>query len=183
MRIRNHAHLLEEQVIWAVIDEEDLADDDRQHLLECSVCLRKVEQFRDELQALEQKARQAVPPITRPVRLPDKKPVRNSQNIGWLPFFGTAAMAGLLIFFYFMGLESRVSLEQTTLQSQQYLLEDEALMRQIAEMVEDPLPDDMYEISGEDEFGFDENFLQFVVPDIQDDFQSELFFQGGIKRC
>ncbi len=34
--------------------------------------------------------------------------------------------------------------------------------------------EDMYEITGDNGTGFDEDFLEFVVPDIQDDFQSEL---------
>ena len=76
-------------------------------------------------------------------------------------------------------------------------------MREIAELVEVPLPEDVYaitgdngtgftedlyeisgdngtdaaenmdEITGDNGNGFDEDFLEFVVPDILDDFQSE----------
>ena len=81
-------------------------------------------------------------------------------------------MAGLLVFFYFMGTKTMIPSEFATLQSQESLLEDESLMRQISEMVENPLSEDMYEISGENGIWFDDDFLQFVVPDIQDDFQS-----------
>jgi hypothetical protein len=48
-------------------------------------------------------------------------------------------------------------------------------MREISELVEDPLSDDMYEISGEDGIGFDDDedeFLQFILPDIENDLQS-----------
>jgi hypothetical protein len=183
MKEQNSAHLQEEQILWAVIDEKELSGDDQQHLLECPVCKRKIERFRDELQELGQKAWQAVPPFSRTVRLPSEKPATVSHNAGWLPFFGAAAMAGLLVFFYFMGMETMAPTKLTTLQSQESLLEDESLMREISEMVEYPLSKYIYEITGENGVGFDEDFLQFVVPDIQDDFQSEIIIQGGTIRC
>jgi len=183
MKEKNHDHLPEGQILRAVVDEKDLPGEDQQHLRACSVCKRKIEQVRGGLQAFGKKAGQAVPPFSRPVRLPSEKPARISQNAGWLPFFGAAAMAGLLMFFYFMSMEIMPRPGLITMQSQENLLEDESLMRQISEMVENPLSDDMYEISGENGVDFDEDFLQFLVPEIQDDFQSELLIQGGIKRC
>ena len=172
MKVRNHDHLQQEHILWAVIDESELAGEYRQHLRQCPVCKTKVEQLRSGLEDLGEIARQAVPSYTRPVRLPSERVARISQNAGWLPFFGAAAMAGLLVFFYFMGTKTMIPSEFATLQSQESLLEDESLMRQISEMVENPLSEDMYEISGENGIWFDDDFLQFVVPDIQDDFQS-----------
>ena len=84
-------------------------------------------------------------------------------------------MAGLVVFFYFMGMKTLTPVQFTTLQSQEALLEDEALMREISEIVEYPLSKDIYEITGENGTGYDEDFLDFVVPDMQDDFQSDFF--------
>jgi len=70
----------------------------------------------------------------------------------------------------------------TPLQSPGISLEDEYLMDEISEMVENPLSDELYEITGENG-GFNEDFLQFVVPDIQEDFQSNTIIQGGMKKC
>ena len=172
MKVQDQAHLQEAQVLLAVIDEKDLAGSDQQHLRECPVCKREVERFRDELQEFGQKARQAVPALSRPVRLPSTKPGRVNFNSGWLPFFGAAAMAGLLVFFYFMSMKTMIPYEPAVVQNQGNMLEDETLMREISDMVEYPLSEDMYEISGDNGSGFDDDFLQFVVPDIQDDFQS-----------
>ncbi|KPK00422.1 MAG: hypothetical protein AMJ60_01465 [Desulfobacterales bacterium SG8_35] len=172
MKAQKYVHLQEEQVLWAIIDEEDLAGDDRKHLRECPDCRRKVERFRDELHEFGQKARQSVPPFSGTVRLPGEKPAPVSHDAGWLSFFGATAMVGLVVFFSVMGMESMAPGNLLTLQNQESLLEDEFLMREISDMVESPLSDDMYEISGENGIGFDDDFLQFVVPDIQDDFQS-----------
>ncbi len=90
-------------------------------------------------------------------------------------------MAGLVLFFYFLGMEA-MSPRLPVLLSPEIVLEDEYLMEEIFEMVENPFSDVLYEIIG-DNGGFDEEFLQFVVPDVQEDFQSKLFIQGGIKQC
>jgi hypothetical protein len=183
MKAQNSFHLQEEQILKAVVDENELAAEEQQHLLECATCKKKVVQFNDELQKFGQKAIQAVPPFSQAVKLPSVKPASISRNNGWLPFFGAAAMAGLVMFFYFMGLETMPPSQLTIIESQEYLLEDESLMREISEMVEYPLSEDMYEITGENGIDFDDDFLQFVVPDIQDDFQSEFNIHGGIKLC
>jgi hypothetical protein len=180
MKAQDETHLQEKQILWAVIDENELAGDEQQHLEGCPLCKKNVEQFKEELNELGQKARQAVPPFSRPVKLPDEKPAKASHNAGWLPFFGATAMAGFVVFFYFMGMPPT---KLATLQNQESLLEDEFLMREISEMVEYPLPENLYELTGDNGIGFEEDFLEFVVPDIQNDFQSEIIIQGGKKRC
>jgi hypothetical protein len=181
MKSQNQAHLNEEQIIRAVIDQKELAGADRQHLLECRLCNKKVAWFKDELQELGENAGLSVPPLTKNITLPREELTPVSHKSSWLPSFGVAAMAGLVLFFYFLGIES-MSPRLTPFQSSEALVEDEYLMEEIFQMVENPLSDELYEITG-DNGGFDEEFLQFVVPDIQDDFQSENFIQGGIKQC
>jgi hypothetical protein len=177
MKAHNHVHLQEEKILWAVIDEKELGGEEQQHLRECQHCRGKVEQIQADLQDFGQKARQAVPPFSRPVTLPVEKSAAASHGPGWLPFFAAAAMAGFVVFFYFMGMKPMEPPPAglVTVQSQESLLEDETLMRQISELVEDPLYEDMYEITGENGTDIDEEFLQFIMPYIQDDFQSELF--------
>jgi len=172
MKSGNNVHLQEEQVLWAVIDEKELSEVEQQHLLTCPVCKKQVALFKSDLQEFGQKAYQAVPPLSRPVKLPGEKPSSVRHNAGWLPFFGAAAMASFVVFFYFMGLQTTVPQHVTTMQSQESLLEDESLMREISEMVEYPLSEDLYEITGDNGAGFNDDFLHFVVPDMQNDFQS-----------
>jgi len=172
MREQNHEHLQDEQILWALIDETELGDDVQQHLIECHHCKGKVTRFSDDLHEFGDKARQAVPPYSGFVKLPAVEPSRTVFNAGWLPFFGAAAMAGLVVFFYFMGLNTVNHLQLSPLQGQESLLEDEILMREISELVESPLSGGIYEIIGENGNGYDEDFLDFVVPEIQDDFQS-----------
>ena len=181
MKSQNQSHLNEEQIIRAVIDEKDLTGEDRQHLLDCRLCKSKVALFKDDLQELGDDAKVSVPPLTKNISLPGDEATSLSYKSRWLPSFGVAAMAGLVLFFYVLGLET-MSPKFIALQSPEDLLEDEYLMEDILEMVENPLSESIYEITGVNG-GFDEEFLQFVVPDVQYDFQSKLIIHGGIKQC
>lgn len=166
MKVQNHGHLQEEQVLWAVIDEKELAGDSQKHLLDCPACKKKVEQFRDELEQLGQKARQSVPPFMRAVKLPKEESATVSHNIGWLPFFGAAAMAGFAVFFYFMSMETMPPTNKlTTLQNEESLLEDKSRIREISDVVEVPFSGDMYEITGDFEIGFDEDLYAIIGDD------------------
>ena len=136
MKEHNHNHLPEGQILRAVIDEQDLSGKEQQHLRECSACKRKVARIKDGLQAFGKKAGQAVPPFSRP-----------RWNAPNLP---------PCVFFYFMSMEAMPPSGLFPMQSQENLLEDESLMRQISEMVENPLSEEIYEISGENGFDFDE---------------------------
>ena len=175
MKDQINGHLRDEQIIWAVIDRQELPGEARQHLQACVACNTKVAQFSDDLQKFGRDARQAVPPFSSTVILPVAKSSKGSHYGGWLPFFGAAAMAGLLMFFYFMGMQTVTPIQYTMLQQQENLLEDEALMREISEMVEYPLSEDIYRITGENGAGYDDEFFDFIVPGMQDDSQSELF--------
>ena len=181
MKSQNQAHLNEEQIILAVVDEKELTGEHLQHILECQLCNKKISQFQDELHGLGENARLSVPPLTKNITLPKEEESSVSYKSRWLPSFGAAAMAGLVLFLYFLSIESTPQ-RFIALQSPEAMLEDEYLMEEIFEMVENPLSDVLYDISGENG-GFDDEFLQFVVPDVQEDFQSQHFIQGGIKQC
>ena len=181
MKSDNKIHLNEELITRAVIDEQDLGDSDRQHLMTCRTCSEKVRQVKEELQELGENALLAVEPSRKTVILPREKPAAAGNKSSWLPTFGVAAMAGLILFFYFLGMES-MSPRLSPYQSADALVEDEYLMKEISEMVENPLPETLYEITGDNEV-FDDDFFQFMVPDIQEDLQSEYLIQGGITLC
>ena len=181
MKLQNETHLNEESISLAVIDEEELGHEERQHLITCRICKTKVKQIKDELKGFGKNVLSSVPPSQKRVFLPPEEPAPASHKSSWLPTFGVTAMAGLVLFFYFLSMES-MSPRLTTYQSTEILLEDENLMKEISEMVENPFSETLYEITG-DNGAFDEDFLQFMVPEIQEDFQSKYFIHGGINQC
>jgi len=175
MKLPVQFHLDEEQINRAVIDEMDLAEQYRLHLAQCEICRKQVEQVKNELYLFGEHVRSSVPPMKKTVYLPAEAPVPAGHGSVWLPSFAVAVMTCLILFVYFLGVENK-PLQMTAVQSPEVqplelTIEDEALMDQIFQMVEYPLPDDVYGIIGDDGGDFDE-FLEFVVPDDQDNFQS-----------
>ena len=70
MKDLTNGHLRDGQIIWAVIDKQELTGEARHHLQECEACNTKVEQFSGDLQDLGREARQAVPPFSGTVSCP-----------------------------------------------------------------------------------------------------------------
>jgi hypothetical protein len=174
-------HLNEDQQLMAVVDERDLSGEKLHHLKECSACMAKVEQFRAGLSAFGDTAMSAVEPMTRTIELPEAEPAPVSPRLSWLPSFGAAVMAGLVLFVYFLAIEMTAP-GSPAFQSPEELLAEEYLMDDIFQMVENPLPDELYDITGMNG-GFDDEFLEFVVPVVDDDYQSQNIIWGGVKQC
>lgn len=170
MSVQNDIHLNDEQLILAVIDEKDLTGENHRHLQECSICNEKVASFRAELLEFGEYARASVPPLTKNMILPQDESASASGMLAWFPSFSAAVMTGLVLFVYFLGIEA-TSTKLPDYQAPEDLLAEEYLMDEIFEMVENPLSNELYQLVG-DNGGFDDEFLQFVVPDVQDDFQS-----------
>jgi len=175
MNEQNHGHLQEDLVLWAVVDRMELSPEARQHLQSCHACSEKVTKLEEDLAEFGRKAGQAVPPFARPVKMSTAEPAKSFQVGGWFSFLGAAAMAGLVIFFYLMNMNYTAPVEVSSLQNQEQFLEDEALMREVSEIVEYPLPEDIYLITGENGVSYDEEFFDFIVPGTEDDTESELF--------
>jgi hypothetical protein len=170
MKNQNDGHLLDEQITWAVVDAEELSGEHRRHLVECRLCQGKVDQFMAELQVFGEKTKLSVPPLTKTMRMPHAEPSAAKYRSNWIPFIAGAAMAGLVLFFYFLGMDA-MSPQLATVQGPDDPFDDEYLMQEISEMVEYPLPAELYEITG-DAADFEDDFFQFVVPDFQEDQQS-----------
>jgi hypothetical protein len=170
MKKHNYGHLSEDGIIWAVVDEKELSEEDHCHLMGCRLCQGKVEQFTAHLQVFGERAELSVPPLTKTMRMPQAEPAAAKHRPSWIHFVGAAAMAGLILFFYFLGMDA-MSPKLATVQGPGNLLEDEYLMQEISEMVEYPLSTELYEITG-DAADFDDDYMQFIVPDFQEDSQS-----------
>ena len=170
MNKQRDTHLQDEQLVLAIVDEKELADEVKDHLQECKVCQEKVAHFAGGLELLGQRAELSVPPLARNMRLPQEAKPAARFRLGWVSFAGGAALAGLLLFFYFIGMNARTP-DLAMVQDQDNLFEDENFMQEISDIVDSPFPEDIYEITG-DAVDSEDDFLQFVVPDPQEELQS-----------
>ena len=162
-------HLNEDQISVAVIDAKDLTGVEQAHLSRCQQCRDRVGRIREDLRRIGRCAQTYAPEPHRPVSLPSGKTIRRNRyrGFGLVP---AAIAVGLLILAIWwtglvnVGVESPdpklSSIEQTTDSDfETPLLTDSAL------------PDVFLEMIGEDESDFNEDFMEFVVPDpeLEDD--------------
>jgi hypothetical protein len=152
-------HLTEEQICVCVVDQTDLAEDARDHLLTCPVCRDAKATLEFDLERLGEMARGFVPAPTKKIEIPLKK----SRGFGFrLPAFAAAAAAVLfVVMFWGPGFFSDGSKQEGTNSLSQsdsdlYLVEDI--------LDESPLPDYYLDIAVASYGYIDDEFLELIAP-------------------
>ena len=157
----NEAHLAENDILQAVIDDTDLSDLHRKHLVQCSHCRSLKEQLEQELARLGQLAKRHAPAPHRRITVIERKD--RSPFFSWGFAFSAAAVAAAIL----------VMLGTFLIRSQQHanvgnlaqnMIEAESLMTQVNVLVENALPPVYLDIVGETDLSADEDFIDFLVP-------------------
>ncbi len=151
-------HLNEDQFIRAVADEKDLSETERSHLSECPLCRAKILEFEELLNNFTAMAKAFAP-------LPRKK-IEINEPAGFLrylrlqPLFAAGLLLMLLIGFWQIGIH-----QEENLAIIREMEKDEALMSEVIELEESPVPENLYpEIFAEPCGYFNDEFLEFVAP-------------------
>ncbi|QTA90670.1 hypothetical protein [Desulfonema magnum] len=152
-------HLDEDQLIWSVVDENDLAPAVRNHLSSCPVCQERKRHFEQELNNLGNMTKAFSP-------LPREKPVPVVQIFrNWLrPAFVSGFALVLLIMGIWWSSPFPVSQENRMTQAVGEMEDDSQLVVEIRVVEEYALPDLYMDIAGESYGYFGDEFLEFVVP-------------------
>ena len=163
MSIQNHneSHLGENDILQAVIDDNDLSMLQQQHLQECSHCRSQKKRLENELARLGQLAEHYAPEPRKRVTVAEQK-VR-SPLLNWRIAFSAAAVAAVILVVW------GTSLIQNQQQGSignlaQDMVEAERLMTQVNMLVENALPQVYLDIVGETSLNLDEDFMDFLIP-------------------
>ena len=152
-------HLTEEQICVCVVDETDLAEDARGHLLRCPACREAKAALESDLERFGQKARGFVPAPRKKIEIPLKK----SRGFGFrLPAFAAVAAAVLFVImlwgpgFFRDGSKEERAESLSELDTDLYLVEDI--------LDESPLPTYYLDIAGASYSYMDDEFLELIAP-------------------
>ena len=168
MSLDKRSHLTDDQILQAVVDEEELSLPIREHLSTCFQCRDAKKRFEEELSKVGHMARRSVPIASQRISLPDEEPRRHKSWFwGWRGWAGAALAAGLVILSVWWSPVFRPVPEDSRDMLAEETWEGEAFMAEISVLVENALPPEYLVISGESDPGFDEVFMQFVVPSIE----------------
>ena len=182
MKTNFNKHLEEGQLLRAIAGQEDLSKDVYDHLKDCRYCKGQIANLQETFEILGNQAQANVPASMKKVHLP----VEGSGLWGtsfnlWRPAYGSLAFIAIALLVFLWPRPEYVA-EVKQFSSQLDLVEDELLMQEISDLVENAMPEEFYEITGDLQDEFDD-FLQFVIPDYIDDPQSYNINNGGIRKC
>ena len=152
-------HLNEDQILLSLVDENDLSEDMKSHLLACIVCQEKKTALMSELQHLGEMAKDFAP-------LPQQKPVLLFREPRHLSLHLRILVAGFAVVLIIACLWSLVLFTDsskpmtarlsTELEAHLYLMDD--ILKESA------LPEYYLDIAVASYNYFDDEFLEFVVP-------------------
>lgn len=178
MNKNNGSHLNEEQIYKAIIDESQLLPSENEHLSDCPECRTAVESFQNDLKLIGQTAERFVP-LPKRRKILYEKTGKNSL-FGW----GTSFAAAITILFFVITMHSdsmKLIFDNKTDITNSALYSEDILMTQVNNLIENPLPAKYLFISDEDNTDYDEGFIDFVVPSVDDEVLSSTEMKGYIS--
>lgn len=168
MNLDNEQHLDEQQLIQAVVDENDLPRSMQTHLVSCHQCRSSKESFEQELARLGQLAERYAPKPQKRITLPVHE-VRSTlwTFVNWRHAIGAAATVAAVLFVFWGTTTLRNLTEFETAGVPSELMEAKRLMTEVNMLVENALPPLYLEISAESKPDYDKEFYQFLIPQIE----------------
>ena len=181
MNASNEQHLNEDQLLRAVIDIQDLTAPLRGHLAGCRQCLDQKARFEADLGRIGKMAQQAAPQLRKRIILPareSKKPVW-AWSV-WKGAFAAAAVTAVLVLAIWLPIQMRSPLPGDSANLAREMQEAAKLMAEVDMLVENALPPVYNNISGETAPQLDDDFMQFLIPSIEDDPQASMPEKKGL---
>lgn len=163
------AHIAENRIIQIIAERGELQPAERAHLERCTPCRAMLRELEADLERLRRQALATAPTPERHFILPTGvpgRPSRGARRLGWATV-GTVLSAALLMFFLQLGPEKRLpGLPTETPPVAQW--EDPELIK-VNRLAENPLPKAYLALSESLEGVYDEAFIDFLIPPLDDD--------------
>lgn len=178
-------HLNQQQIIQAIVDTSDLTDSQKAHLSTCPRCGDRVNQLDTALARMGAMAEQSVPETTRPLVLAtEKQGLLQRLAWNWRPYLRVAVpvMVVLIIAVASVIVKSRYDEHMLALEEQD-LMAAEQLMTEIHMLIENPLSADIQTLISIVETESDEEFIQYILPTIENDPLSNMPGKKGEFIC
>jgi hypothetical protein len=163
----NKEHLDEQQLIQAVVDENDLPQPMQKHLASCDQCRLSKDGFEQDLARLGQIAARYAPQPRKKITLPvhEVRPNRWAW-VNWRHAIGAVATVAVIVFVFWGSTTMWNPAGIKTAGTPAELSEARRFMTEVDMLVENALPPLYLEISAESKPNYDEAFYQFLIPQI-----------------
>jgi uncharacterized membrane protein YfbV (UPF0208 family) len=167
MRHQRADHLGYDELLNAVVDPQDLAEDRRRHFEHCPACKHAATRLEQRYTRLGRLARRMTPEPAQAFRVPQQtRPVSRWQSKPALAM----GLAGALILFVTLWWSPRFHPTQQTPQTVAVNSEQElALMQQVDALVADALPPALQQLASVTESNTSEDLIEWVLPSIDEE--------------
>ncbi len=153
-------HLTEEQIITAVVDEEGLKEEQRRHLQTCPLCREERAALTSGLERLGQLAAHFTPAPQRRPAIPNREPrPLRFRGVAFATGFAAALLVALIWGPAFLSDSPRQMVAEFSEETAMTLFLVEDILEESA------LPDDYSDLVAVSEGYFDDEFMEFLVPD------------------
>ncbi len=184
MSCKKENHPDESQLLLAIVDEAKLPDSIREHLSLCPRCRAGIKKIGQDLNNLGQTARQLAPATHRKISLPVEKPSRIYIWMhDWRISFGAIATAAVVVLMIWLSIPGTILYEDSLDVMAQVTWDDDVFITEINMLIENTMPQVYLEIIGEYYVGIDDEFIEFVVPDLETGSLSYNNGRKGTKSC
>ena len=181
MNVNTNKHLNEDQLLMAIVGEEDLSSKQREHLSTCSACSAEKERYEHSLTHLGQLAELYSPLPGKRISLPLKKSKYNFSLFYMSRshvFAAAAAMAVLIIVVWTSAWHGNTVLNNNLYEPVYETQKSEKFMAEINRLSDNALPQIYSDILDESEGDYTDEFIYFVVPPVE---SSSFSFKQNIK--
>jgi len=165
------SHIPEIRIIQMIADGDGLRDE-REHLGQCALCRDMMAALTNDLDQFRQQAAMAAPAPQRHFVLPAGRPQRHPfrrWRLGWAAA-GTVLSVALLTIFLWRGADNQLpGLPPST---PPVAALDNPEMIEVNMLAENALPEAYLVLSESLEGGYDEGFIDFLIPSLDDDSMS-----------
>ena len=184
MTAASNDHLTDIQIYQILVDPSDLSETGKAHLAECSQCRTALDELHDDLQMVENLTLATTPKSTGNFRIHARQP-RSPFSIftGWQPFARLVASA--LALFIVIGAVLLLNPEQEnhTVSEVTQTLDPDQLLSEIDELIETPFAPEFVLTTSADELDDDEDFMEYIVPVIENDPTTRTMVRKGELPC
>lgn len=163
------AHIPEERILRIVAEGRGMRPAENAHLQHCGHCRAMLRELEEDLQRFRQQALAAAPAPGRRFVLPADGPARNPLRRlrwGWAAL-GTVLSAALVVLFLQLGPEKPLPGLPTKTRPLAGWKDPE--MVEVNRLAENPLPEAYLALSESLEGGYDEAFIDFLIPPLDDE--------------
>jgi hypothetical protein len=149
-------HLTEDRIIRAIVDKNDLATTEQNHLSRCSTCQKEKQEFEQVLSRMGDMSQEMVPPPRRRFVFP---PQESRSWFRWQPAVATGLVIALLLMGIWWSSPFKLFQENGSVHIVQTIESDQQFVAEITLVEDYALPDGYLYIIGtsvEDDYGYDD---------------------------